>query len=90
MAAAPNEVVGSLMITYEWSDWNNAMHWWIQSVYVDADVASHGRLSQRCTSTYWAWSRDAAMFAAYASMWSARIRWRSETYKSARDEPLAL
>ena len=32
-----DEVVGSLMITYEWSDWNNAMHWWIQSVYVDAD-----------------------------------------------------
>ena len=32
--AAP--VVGSLLITYEWSDWNNATHWWIQSVYVDA------------------------------------------------------
>ena len=31
-----DEVVGSLMITYEWSDWNNATHWWIQSVYVDA------------------------------------------------------
>ena len=31
-----DEVVGSLLITYEWSDWNNATHWWIQSVYVDA------------------------------------------------------
>ncbi len=30
------QVVGSLQITYEWSDWNNATHWWIQSVYVDA------------------------------------------------------
>ena len=29
-------VVGSLLITYEWSDWSNATHWWIQSVYVDA------------------------------------------------------
>ena len=28
-------VVGSLMITYEWSDWSNANYWWIQSVYVD-------------------------------------------------------
>ncbi len=28
-------VVGSLMITYEWSDWSNADYWWIQSVYVD-------------------------------------------------------
>ena len=33
---AADEVVGSLLITYEWSDWNNATHWWIQSVYVDA------------------------------------------------------
>ena len=27
-------VVASLLITYEWSDWRNAMVWWIQSVYV--------------------------------------------------------
>ena len=33
---AAEEIVGSLLITYEWSDWNNANHWWIQSVYVDA------------------------------------------------------
>ena len=29
------QVVGQLMITYEWSDWRNASFWWIQSVYVD-------------------------------------------------------
>ena len=29
-------VVGSLLITYEWSDWNNATYFWIQSVYVDS------------------------------------------------------
>jgi ribosomal protein S18 acetylase RimI-like enzyme len=29
------QVVGQLMITYEWSDWRNAVFWWIQSVYVD-------------------------------------------------------
>lgn len=34
-AAAP--VVGSLLITYEWSDWRNATFWWIQSVYVHPD-----------------------------------------------------
>ncbi|MBV8516964.1 MAG: GNAT family N-acetyltransferase [Acidobacteria bacterium] len=28
------EVVASLMITYEWSDWRNGTVWWIQSVYV--------------------------------------------------------
>lgn len=26
--------VGSLMVTYEWSDWRNGDFWWIQSVYV--------------------------------------------------------
>lgn len=28
------EVVASLLITYEWSDWRNGLVWWIQSVYV--------------------------------------------------------
>jgi ribosomal protein S18 acetylase RimI-like enzyme len=27
-------VVGQLMVTYEWSDWRNGQFWWIQSVYV--------------------------------------------------------
>lgn len=27
-------VIGSLMITYEWSDWRDGLFWWIQSVYV--------------------------------------------------------
>ena len=29
-----SEVVGSLMITREWSDWNAQWYWWVQSVYV--------------------------------------------------------
>ena len=28
------DVVGSLLITYEWSDWRNSNMWYIQSVYV--------------------------------------------------------
>lgn len=28
------EVIGSLMVTYEWSDWRNGLFWWIQSVYI--------------------------------------------------------
>ena len=28
------DVVGSLLVTYEWSDWRNGRFWWIQSVYV--------------------------------------------------------
>lgn len=29
------QLLGQLMITYEWSDWRNGAFWWIQSVYVD-------------------------------------------------------
>jgi ribosomal protein S18 acetylase RimI-like enzyme len=28
------QLIGQLMITYEWSDWRNGTFWWIQSVYV--------------------------------------------------------
>ena len=34
VAEAEGQVVGSLMITYEWSDWRNGHFWWLQSVYV--------------------------------------------------------
>ena len=29
------ELAGTLMITYEWSDWRNGWIWWIESVYVN-------------------------------------------------------
>lgn len=28
------DIAGSLMVTFEWSDWRNAQFFWIQSVYV--------------------------------------------------------
>lgn len=34
MAESGGEVVGQLLITYEWSDWRNGNFWWIQSVFV--------------------------------------------------------
>jgi len=34
VAELTNEVVGSCMVTYEWSDWRCSLFWWIQSVYV--------------------------------------------------------
>lgn len=34
VAKADGQTVGSLMLTREWSDWNNQWYWWIQSVYV--------------------------------------------------------
>lgn len=34
VAEVDGQVVGSLMITYEWSDWRNGNMWYIQSVFV--------------------------------------------------------
>lgn len=34
VAEAAAQVVGSLLVTSEWSDWRNGPIWWIQSVYV--------------------------------------------------------
>ena len=34
--------VGTLMVTFEWSDWRNGRFWWIQSVYVPATFRRRG------------------------------------------------
>jgi len=34
VAEIEGQVVGQLLITFEWSDWRNRMVWWVQSVYV--------------------------------------------------------
>ena len=41
IAERGGEAAGTLMLTYEWSDWRNGDWWWIQSVYV---APSHRRL----------------------------------------------
>jgi len=40
IAEIENKIAGSLLITFEWSDWRNGTVLWIQSVYVDS---SHRR-----------------------------------------------
>ena len=42
VAEASGEVVASLLITYEWSDWRNGLVWWIQSVYVIPELRRRG------------------------------------------------
>jgi ribosomal protein S18 acetylase RimI-like enzyme len=42
VAECDNEVIGSLLITYEWSDWRNSFVWWIQSVYIQPDHRRQG------------------------------------------------
>ena len=42
VAETNGNVVGQLMITYEWSDWRNGNLWWIQSVYVKKEFRRKG------------------------------------------------
>jgi GNAT superfamily N-acetyltransferase len=42
VAEEEGRTIGSLMITYEWSDWRNGMVWWIQSVYVIPEMRRRG------------------------------------------------
>ena len=42
VADSGNEIAGSLLVTYEWSDWRNGRIWWIQSVYVRPDFRRRG------------------------------------------------
>ena len=45
VAESAGQVVGQLMVTYEWSDWRNGMLWWIQSVYIAPDFRRQGVFS---------------------------------------------
>jgi GNAT superfamily N-acetyltransferase len=42
LAEDNGDVLGQLMLTYEWSDWRNGWLWWIQSVYVRHDARRRG------------------------------------------------
>jgi GNAT superfamily N-acetyltransferase len=42
VAESGDEVVGQMMITFEWSDWRNGWFWWVQSVYVREDARRGG------------------------------------------------
>lgn len=46
VAEENGKVVGSLLITYEWSDWRNGNIWWIQSVYVIPEARGKGVFKQ--------------------------------------------
>jgi GNAT superfamily N-acetyltransferase len=42
VACQEGQVVGQLLITYEWSDWRNGPIWWLQSVYVLPECRRQG------------------------------------------------
>ncbi len=42
IAERGGKVVGSLLVTLEWSDWRNGEYWWIQSVFVVPEARGCG------------------------------------------------
>ena len=42
VAEQDSEIIGSLLITYEWSDWRNKTIIWIQSVFVKPEYRGKG------------------------------------------------
>jgi len=46
VATSGSEVIGCLMISYEWSDWRNGVQWWLQSVYIDERYRRKGVLTK--------------------------------------------
>ena len=41
-----SEVVGSLLLTNEWSDWRNGTVWWLHSLYFKPEARGQGLFSQ--------------------------------------------
>lgn len=42
VAERGGEVIGQMMVTFEWSDWRNGWFWWVQSVYVHESARRSG------------------------------------------------
>jgi ribosomal protein S18 acetylase RimI-like enzyme len=45
IAEVDGEIVGQIMVTYEWSDWRNGQWWMIQSVFIRDDFRRKGIFS---------------------------------------------
>ena len=46
VAEEGGQIIGALMVTYEWSDWRNGWFWWIQSVYIRPEARGRKIYSQ--------------------------------------------
>lgn len=61
VAEAAGEVIASLLITYEWSDWRDGNVWWIQSVYVRPEHRRRGVYARMYDEVRAAATRDAGV-----------------------------
>ncbi|MBN9118136.1 MAG: GNAT family N-acetyltransferase [Planctomycetes bacterium] len=81
VAERDGEVVGQMMVTFEWSDWRNGWFWWVQSVYVREDARRGGvfRALYRATADRAAADPTVIGLRLYFETDNARAR---ETYRS--------
>ncbi len=42
VAECQGQIAGSVMITFEYSDWRDGVYWWVQSVYVRPEFRRRG------------------------------------------------
>jgi ribosomal protein S18 acetylase RimI-like enzyme len=61
VAEEGGRVVGQLMVTTEWSDWNNGWLWWLQSVYVHPEARQRGVFRALCEHVHGAARADPAV-----------------------------
>lgn len=52
VAERGDDVCGSLLVTYEWSDWRNSTMWYIQSVFIDKPHRGQGIFKSMYQSVY--------------------------------------
>lgn len=90
VAEQDGSAVGTLMVTYEWSDWRNGRFWWIQSVYVPAEFRRRGvyrvlhnavrelaqQDSQSCGIRLYVEQENAAAQATYRAIGMAQTHYR--------------
>lgn len=80
VAADGNRLIGSFLITPEWSDWRNSYVWWFQSVYVLPEYRRMGVFTKMYDFTKsTALSSGIAGLRLYVEINNERAR---ETYKS--------
>jgi RimJ/RimL family protein N-acetyltransferase len=46
VAEEKKEIIGQIMVTFEWSDWRNENIWWLQSIYVKEHWRKKGILKK--------------------------------------------
>ena len=77
VAEVEGEIVASLMVTTEWSDWRNGVFWWVQSVYVVPQWRRKG-LTLGSITKLKRWRLSRMMFAALDCMLNMTISMRKK------------